>query len=296
MTLNRGRIPTVPTLPRGEQIAAYDTYLEAQKAVDHLSDKEFPVQNVTIVGTDLRMVERVTGRLTYSRVALAGLASGAWFGLFVGLLLSFFSSPEAAFQPIFLAVTVGAGFGILFSVISYAFTGGRRDFTSQSQIVAGSYALLCLAEHAHKARALLSGDGGPGLGRGSAVGTQARPTTAGPVPAEPAVPAAPTTPPAEPAAGPDEPPAQPGPAGQPEPTTPSAPTTPSPEGERPDEPTTTRAMPPSSEPPTSPDEPATPPPAHPDQTQVMSPSPAPGGTRPTMPPTFPPSDAEQPRG
>ncbi|HEY3436197.1 MAG TPA: general stress protein, partial [Actinotalea sp.] len=91
MTMNRGRTPGVPTLPQGEPIASYPTYLEAQKAVDHLSDKAFPVQHVTIVGTDLRMVERVTGRLTYSRVALAGLASGAWFGLFVGVLLSMFS-------------------------------------------------------------------------------------------------------------------------------------------------------------------------------------------------------------
>ena len=157
MTLNRStRTPAVPTLPKGEQIAAYPTYLEAQAAVDHLSDKAFAVQNVTIVGTDLRMVERVTGRLTYSRVALAGLASGAWFGLFVGLLLSLFSGSETAALPIFPAIAIGAAFGILFSVISYSLTGGKRDFTSSSQIVASSYALLCASEHAHKARGLLA--------------------------------------------------------------------------------------------------------------------------------------------
>ncbi|EYR62464.1 hypothetical protein N866_08330 [Actinotalea ferrariae CF5-4] len=154
------RPPAVPTPPRGEQIAAYDTYLAAQKAVDHLSDKEFPVQHVTIVGTDLRMVERVTGRLTYSRVALAGLASGAWFGLFVGILLSFFASPTGGGSIIFPAIAIGAAFGILFSVISYAFTGGKRDFTSASQIVASQYAVLCESEHAHKARGLLAELGG----------------------------------------------------------------------------------------------------------------------------------------
>ena len=99
MTMNRNaNVPRVPTLPSGEQVAAYSTYLEAQKAVDHLADKEFPVQHVTIVGTDLRMVERVTGRLSYSRVALAGLATGAWFGLFVGLLLSIFSTSDQLFE------------------------------------------------------------------------------------------------------------------------------------------------------------------------------------------------------
>lgn len=171
MTMNRTtRAPKVPTLPTGELVAAYWTYLEAQAAVDHLSDKEFPVENVTIVGTDLRMVERVTGRLTYSRVALAGALSGAWFGLFVGLVLSLFSSPDGAMLPILPAMAIGAAFGILFSVISYALTGGRRDFTSTSQIVAGSYSLLCSPELAHRARGLLAEVGGvrvPGTPRAS---------------------------------------------------------------------------------------------------------------------------------
>ncbi|WP_024287117.1 general stress protein [Cellulomonas sp. KRMCY2] len=217
MTMNRtSGVPRVPTLPKGEQVAAYDTYLEAQHAVDHLSDKAFPVQHVTIVGTDLRMVERVTGRLTYSRVALAGLASGAWFGLFVGLLLSLFATTDAAALPILPAVAIGAAFGILFSVISYAFAGGRRDFTSSSQIVASTYALLCGSEHAHKARALLAEAGGPGLGRAAvpAVPAQpARPATAAelPQPPEPGVPAQPgdRTEPGH-RTGPPAPPADPG--------------------------------------------------------------------------------------
>src|SRR3712207_8985496 len=39
----------------------------------------------SIIGSDLRMVERVTGRLSWGRAIGAGAASGAWFGLFVGL-------------------------------------------------------------------------------------------------------------------------------------------------------------------------------------------------------------------
>lgn len=157
MTMNRNaRVPRVPTLPSGDTVATYHSYLDAQQAVDHLADKDFPVQAVTIVGTDLRMVERVTGRLTYSRVAMAGLATGAWFGLFVGLLLAIFSPGDDVMLPILPAMAIGAAFGILFSVISYALTGGKRDFTSSSQIVAASYALLCAPEHAHRARALLA--------------------------------------------------------------------------------------------------------------------------------------------
>ncbi len=146
--------PRLPTPPRGTPIARYATYLEAQRAVDFLSDSHFAVQNVTIVGTDLRMVERVTGRLTYSRVALAGTLSGAWFGLFVGIVLSLFAT--GASIDVLTAMLIGAGFGMLFAVTSYALTGGRRDFTSTSQIVASEYLVLCLEEQAATARELLA--------------------------------------------------------------------------------------------------------------------------------------------
>ncbi|HEY5518012.1 MAG TPA: general stress protein [Cellulomonas sp.] len=191
----RSRVPATPTLPKGEQVATYGTYLEAQRAVDHLADKQFPVQLVTIVGTDLRMVERVTGRLSYPRVALAGLASGAWFGLFVGLLLLMFSTAGTQSFPLLAAILIGAAFGMLFSVITYSFTGGKRDFTSASQIVAGSYSVLCAAEQAHKARALLQVIGGTVSGWPSAV-PPVQPTTQPPTP--PPSPPEATEPPASP--------------------------------------------------------------------------------------------------
>jgi hypothetical protein len=154
--------PGLPTPPQGDVIAQYRTYLDAQKAVDYLSDHHFPVQAVTIVGVGLQMVERVTGRLTYARVALAGLASGAWFGLFVGLLISLFGSAQGF--SVFAAIFIGAAFGLLFGLMSYALTGGRRDFTSTSQIVASEYRLLCMPEQAGQASQLLNrmaGEGGP---------------------------------------------------------------------------------------------------------------------------------------
>lgn len=148
------RAPGLPTLPRGESIGRYGSYLDAQRAVDFLSDEKFPVQFVTIVGTDLKMVERVTGRLTYPRVAGAGAASGAWFGFFVGLLLSLFA-PSGQSVPVIAAVLLGAGFGMMFGLISYALTRGRRDFTSTSQIVATEYEVLCAAEQSQAAREVL---------------------------------------------------------------------------------------------------------------------------------------------
>lgn len=46
-----------------QTVARYDRYDDAQGAVDRLSDGGFPVQEVEIVGSDLHLVEHVTGRL-----------------------------------------------------------------------------------------------------------------------------------------------------------------------------------------------------------------------------------------
>lgn len=144
-------------IPRGQVIGSYDTYLEAQRAVDYLSDNEFPVQHVSIVGSDLRMVENVLGRLTRGRAAIAGAASGAWFGLFVGVLLSIFASDTNAFGLVLSALIYGAVFGAIFGFVSHAMTGGRRDFTSRSKIVASAYEIRCTWAEADKARDVLSG-------------------------------------------------------------------------------------------------------------------------------------------
>jgi len=143
----------VPTPPRGDTIARYPTYLEAQRAVDHLSDNGFPVQFVTIVGTGLRMVERVTGRLTYSIVAVRSLLSGLYFGALVGLFLNLFT--EANGTIIVAGALFGAGFSVIFGLIAYSLTGGRRDFSSVSQVVATEYEVLCMSEQAGQARQLL---------------------------------------------------------------------------------------------------------------------------------------------
>lgn len=209
--LARQQAGRMPTPPKGEPIARYETYLEAQRAVDFLSDNHFPVQAVTIVGTGLQMVERVTGRLTYARVALAGAASGAWFGLIFGLVLSLFGGTDGALLagPLF-----GAAAGVLFGIFSYSLTRGRRDFTSASQIVASEYAVLCLAEQAGAARQLLeklpgaggivtspwTSSGGPGEAGGPG-GYQVPPTGTGPYGPYGSPPQGPSSLPSYPAAG-----------------------------------------------------------------------------------------------
>lgn len=143
------------TLDFPQSLGVYDEYTDAQKAVDYLSDQEFPVENCMIVGTDLKQVERVTGRLTTGRVAIGGLLSGVWLGLFVGLIFSLFGE-GSAIGVIASTALFGALFGVIWALAGYAATRGRRDFSSVSQIVATRYEVLVEHKHAAKGRELLA--------------------------------------------------------------------------------------------------------------------------------------------
>ncbi|ABY22935.1 conserved hypothetical protein [Renibacterium salmoninarum ATCC 33209] len=144
------------SVPDGDTVGTYTSYLDAQKAVDYLADQQFPVQLVSIVGNDLKMVERVTGKLSYPKVALNGALTGAWFGLFVGVLLSFFNpNASTSFLSIPIAMVLGAAFWMLFGIVTYGAQRGKRDFTSTSQVLASSYDVIVAREASAEAQRLL---------------------------------------------------------------------------------------------------------------------------------------------
>jgi hypothetical protein len=147
-----------PEITNRPVLASYDRYEKAQQAVDTLSDNGFPVQNVAIVGVDLRMVEAVLGRWSWGRSALSGLGTGAWLGLLLGLFVSLFVEADSgSSQLIFMGLLYGGAFGIIFGLISYAFTRGRRDFVSRQSLVAVRYDVLCEADVLARARQILHG-------------------------------------------------------------------------------------------------------------------------------------------
>lgn len=152
---NAAGVNALPTPPTGWPIGSYGTYEEAQRAVDHLADNDFPVADVTIVGIEPMIVERVTGRLTWGRVLGAGAASGAWFGLFVGLLLGLFST-GGALAPIITGLVVGTVFGLAGAAMRYSAQRGRRDFASTTQLVAGRYDVLSQPRNAERGREMLT--------------------------------------------------------------------------------------------------------------------------------------------
>jgi pyruvate/2-oxoglutarate dehydrogenase complex dihydrolipoamide acyltransferase (E2) component len=181
-----------PTLPKGETVASYETYQEAQAAVDQLAKAEFPVKELSIVGHDLTSVEHITGTLSWGRAAGAGAASGAWFGTFLGLLLFIFSPSGTSLGILGAAILIGAGFGMIFSVVSYSVNRRRRDFTSVMQVLATRYAVIAEPEHVARARQVL------GVSDAAAPASPAPATVVTPPPAErPAEPAGPAAPPVD---------------------------------------------------------------------------------------------------
>ena len=132
------------TVPKGEILGTFDTYLEAQERVDHLAKADFPVGKVSIVGNDLKTVERVTRKLSWSRAALEGALSGAWFGLFVGLLFTLFPTTTGGVNwGLFVAaILIGAAAGLLFRLAAYGASRRSRDFDSTRQMLAANYQVI----------------------------------------------------------------------------------------------------------------------------------------------------------
>lgn len=138
-------------------VATYDTYAEAERAVDFLSDEGFPVERVAIVGTGLRTVEQVAGRLTTGKAALLGAGQGAMLGLLFGLLFGLFFTGPDFFGVVLYGLVAGTIFGAVFGAVAQAAQGGRRDFASVRGMQAERYEIQVEHEHSARAKQLLGG-------------------------------------------------------------------------------------------------------------------------------------------
>lgn len=156
-------------------LGVYSTYAEVQAVVDALADRQFPVQNTMIVGTDLKLIERVTGRRTWGKAIGQGVLSGVWMGLFIGLILMFLN-PGGSVAAVVSSVLLGIIFFTVWAVIGYAMTGGKRDFTSMTATIPMQYELMVEHSHAEQARHVLAEAGvnpGPATGRSTVPPAQA---------------------------------------------------------------------------------------------------------------------------
>ena len=147
-----------PAGPNGRRtIVTYNSYRDAERAVDYLSDNGFPVQRVAIVGSDLKLVEQVVGRLNYGGAARRGAASGAFAGLLIGWLFGLFNwSVLATFALGLYGLLFGAVLGAIFGLVMHALQGGRRDFASVQSMAPSHYEIVADDEVADQAQTLLA--------------------------------------------------------------------------------------------------------------------------------------------
>ena len=134
-----------PQMPTGTEVASYQTYAQARAAVDFLSDSGFDVSSITIVGTDLHLVERVTGRMTIARASMSGASSGGLWGALAGMLMSAGQNAGGTGAWIVGGIVVGALTGMALSALAFLIRGRSRDLVSSQQVVALRYAVLASA-------------------------------------------------------------------------------------------------------------------------------------------------------
>ncbi len=127
-------------VPQGEVIADFTAYTEAVAYVEKLVVNNFPAGFIAIVGTDLRTVERVRGKLSYARVALQGAITGSWMGLIVSFVIGDQGSTTGGLgSPMAADIFIGAGLGMLFNIVRFSMMRSKKQFISQSSVVAMKY-------------------------------------------------------------------------------------------------------------------------------------------------------------
>lgn len=130
-------------------VASFETYEQAQAAIAKMSGAEGDLSGLAIVGNDLKLVERITGRLTWGKVALAGAMRGLGFGAFIGLVYMLLV-PEAI-GSVLLFPLLGLAFGILLGVVTHSMTRRKRDYASVQQVLAARYDVVAPQQSAGKA-------------------------------------------------------------------------------------------------------------------------------------------------
>jgi hypothetical protein len=145
------------SIPNGSAVSEFNDYQQAVAYVDRLILGQFPPTSIAIVGTNLSSVERVRASISYGRVAFNGAAFGVWLGLIFYVLFGFGTTPgNTTPEPLFnigSALIVGAGFGMLFQVIRFSLSKGKRGFASTSQVIASKYEVIVPSELLNEANA-----------------------------------------------------------------------------------------------------------------------------------------------
>lgn len=140
----RGRASQSGATEQPRRIRSFPDRASAARFVDGLSEFDVDVSGVQIVGSDVRLVEVVMGRLSWVRATLHGAVTGLLVGMLVGLFYGLFDPVAPVTSAIF-----GLSFGALLGLVVGALFGAARralrgsdGFESTTALTAGRYDVL----------------------------------------------------------------------------------------------------------------------------------------------------------
>jgi hypothetical protein len=150
----------VPAQPAGrEVVGSYRNHEDARRAVEFLGERDFPVEQLTILGEGVRTQEQVVGRVGAGSAGAAGAANGIFVAMLFFLLFWAFDAvdPVSGWGWVLLyAVLWGAVIGALIGLLFHALSGGSR-VASVGGVVADRYDIMAPTDVAGRARELLAG-------------------------------------------------------------------------------------------------------------------------------------------
>jgi hypothetical protein len=150
---------TQTTAPHRRTVASFSSYSEAERAVEYLATRSFPVDRVAVVGRDIQWVEQIIRRSNYGYAALHGATAGAVTGALFGWIFGLLSWVQPLIAGLALAaygLVFGAVIGAVLGLAMYSLRRGERDFESVRVLQPQRYELVADAEVAAEAVALLA--------------------------------------------------------------------------------------------------------------------------------------------
>lgn len=165
-------------LPQGQLIGNYRSYEAALSAVDRAVDAGVDPRFLSIVGRDLRSVYRLRHRPSYAAVAGRAALQGAFFGIFIGLLISMMSGGQDLVMTLGSTVVMGAVIWVLFGVIGEMLRRRQLKYAMIPTMTAVSFDLVADNAVADQVTSAL----GP---QPAGVPTSPAPTPASPQPEQP---------------------------------------------------------------------------------------------------------------
>ncbi len=128
----------------GSSLASFTDYKQAVSYVEKLIENDFPAKLVSIIGTDLKTVEIIKGKLGYGRVSISGAITGSWLGLFFGLIFGVTgtATEQLLLTNVLAGIIIGSGLGMLLNILRFSVTKNRRGFISGQSVIAKKYEVI----------------------------------------------------------------------------------------------------------------------------------------------------------